>query len=654
MVTTRGKRVNYAALEEPDDDFDMAVSDRRDEEPAERRPASKKRKTKHAEGDEEFSGLASPPKPVKGKAKRRSSGKARLTILDGFMNIPLDIFAEICIELTPLDLLQLARSTRRLREILMSKESKPIWRRARANITDLPDCPEDLSEPQYASLMFEVGCQICNKGTRKTDHQLRVRLCNSCLDTRLMTYKHMYAIWYDMPWEILEGIPHAWFGNKKLYRIDIFNQARSELVGEDGKTKKELKDSVSQRLQKLSRMMYDTGNAMIMWLEARAHSKQLENMLLSEDRESKVIQKLVAQGWDADDIPTLMPEWDSLVYKPVPLTEQTWRRMYPKLVPLLELCREERLRRERRERQMDRMEDFYDFYSNYIGSRMAEDPSLSRGHFLLAANLLSRVPELKKELNEEDVPHYAQEKWEAHRDAVARANEEYKARVLALLVGVVQKGTRADSVVKKEERSMEPEEPQAGPSTSTPTPTPSDLTNLGKITTVFKCTVCYERLWYPAVLQHTCCRGKIDRAVGQYFQELDEDMLEEELEDAYFLFTMTAFGYTYEYRKRRNRSDEPYNVDNLVMDRRWPQMVRMALRDLGLSENATVREVEAEGMQFTSLMCNGGAERNEGLSFMEVIEHNCSRHDTPLDETQPVIKRDQPGDEADASSPAPH
>jgi hypothetical protein len=30
----------------------------------------------------------------------------------------------------------------------------------RKNIAELPDCPPDLSEPQYASLMFEHNCQV--------------------------------------------------------------------------------------------------------------------------------------------------------------------------------------------------------------------------------------------------------------------------------------------------------------------------------------------------------------------------------------------------------------------------------------------------------------------------------------------------------------
>ncbi|KAG8905090.1 hypothetical protein FRC01_008481 [Tulasnella sp. 417] len=165
-------------------------------------------------------------------------------------------------------------------------------------------------------------------------------------------------------------------GNKKLYRTDMFNQARSELVGEDGSTKKELKDGVAHRLQKLSRMMYDVRNAVTMWLKARAHTPQMENRLLSEDRETKygaqvsylprqmgnatATDKLVEQGWGRDDVPILLPKWDNLLYKPTPLTDQTWRRIYAKLIPLLEPCRAERLSRERRERHMDLMADLCD------------------------------------------------------------------------------------------------------------------------------------------------------------------------------------------------------------------------------------------------------------------------------------------------------
>lgn len=41
-----------------------------------------------------------------------------------------------------------------------SPKSRHIWVASRRNMNSMPDCPPDLSEPQYASLMFEHHCQV--------------------------------------------------------------------------------------------------------------------------------------------------------------------------------------------------------------------------------------------------------------------------------------------------------------------------------------------------------------------------------------------------------------------------------------------------------------------------------------------------------------
>lgn len=41
----------------------------------------------------------------------------------------------------------------------MSKRSRGAWRLARANV-GLPDCPQELSEPEYANLVFSTECQV--------------------------------------------------------------------------------------------------------------------------------------------------------------------------------------------------------------------------------------------------------------------------------------------------------------------------------------------------------------------------------------------------------------------------------------------------------------------------------------------------------------
>ncbi len=61
--------------------------------------------------------------------------------------------------MSPEDLLNLARTSAGLRELLMSKASKPIWEAART-VQGIPECPSDLSDPQYADLLFGKGCSV--------------------------------------------------------------------------------------------------------------------------------------------------------------------------------------------------------------------------------------------------------------------------------------------------------------------------------------------------------------------------------------------------------------------------------------------------------------------------------------------------------------
>ena len=118
---------------------------------------------------------------------------------------------KIASHLTPQDLLHMARSCRMMRDLFMSKRSLPIWRTAREAL-GMPECPPDLSEPQYADLVFFKGCyvcfilflipsscvltrisisplsissQSCGAGRAQTLHfTFRLRLCRQCSDTQ--------------------------------------------------------------------------------------------------------------------------------------------------------------------------------------------------------------------------------------------------------------------------------------------------------------------------------------------------------------------------------------------------------------------------------------------------------------------------------------
>ena len=61
----------------------------------------------------------------------------------------------------PLDLLNLARTSKDFRHLLMSKSSAAFWKAARKNVDGLPDCPPFMSEPAYANLLFCAFCHVC-------------------------------------------------------------------------------------------------------------------------------------------------------------------------------------------------------------------------------------------------------------------------------------------------------------------------------------------------------------------------------------------------------------------------------------------------------------------------------------------------------------
>jgi hypothetical protein len=102
----------------------------------------------------------------------------RLGKLELLLSMPLDILFEVCLHvvpvamsqlitmlqtlshLYPLDLLRMSHATKVFREILMSKLYCHIWIEARRNVPGLPDCPSDLSEPQYSHLLFVMRCDV--------------------------------------------------------------------------------------------------------------------------------------------------------------------------------------------------------------------------------------------------------------------------------------------------------------------------------------------------------------------------------------------------------------------------------------------------------------------------------------------------------------
>ena len=108
------------------------------------------------------------------------------------LELVVNSMLQVMSHLSPADLLSIARTARNFRELLMSKRAVSIWKRARERVAgpDAPTCPPDLSEPQWANLLWGGNaCQEC--GTRpmlKVTFALRRRVCKRCLKERSVVY----------------------------------------------------------------------------------------------------------------------------------------------------------------------------------------------------------------------------------------------------------------------------------------------------------------------------------------------------------------------------------------------------------------------------------------------------------------------------------
>ncbi|KAJ3822685.1 hypothetical protein F5880DRAFT_1613565 [Lentinula raphanica] len=114
-------------------------------------------------------------------------------------DVPVEVvYLEIFCYLDTRDLLVLSRSCKLLREILFTKDPtvESIWRTARLNVIgSLPPLPTDLNEPQYAHLIFDAECDICDKSSRCNIvlWKFRLRCCRDCLTTfRIFNWLSFY------------------------------------------------------------------------------------------------------------------------------------------------------------------------------------------------------------------------------------------------------------------------------------------------------------------------------------------------------------------------------------------------------------------------------------------------------------------------------
>ncbi|CAE6468254.1 unnamed protein product [Rhizoctonia solani] len=281
--------------------------------------------------------------PPKKRIKGKQGG------LQGIMNMPIEVFMEIAPYLNPGDLISLIRTSKFFRTMLLNRSAAPVWQRSLSNAPDLPPCPTEMMEPQYAALIFTKNCTICGAlaVSSKPDPYLRVRLCPACRDRELVE-RSLYN--YSGSGNTVPFTLHIKKFKKKrsFYKNPVYilhaqeqeyQRARSEFL-----SKNDTAGYTEWHKQRLAAWVIQQkeGDELLKYINSAAESRSTELYDLKVERREQIHERLKTQGWDEKYFDfwwagsNARKQWHTLVEVSKSLTERTWSNILPKLTQLLE------------------------------------------------------------------------------------------------------------------------------------------------------------------------------------------------------------------------------------------------------------------------------------------------------------------------------
>lgn len=86
--------------------------------------------------------------------------------------------AKILLNLHPIDLMSLTWTSKAFRSLLLNRKLEWLWRRLYELNTAVPSCPEDMSPPEWTSLIFgEPVCQVSREAFRRSKETDNIQEC---------------------------------------------------------------------------------------------------------------------------------------------------------------------------------------------------------------------------------------------------------------------------------------------------------------------------------------------------------------------------------------------------------------------------------------------------------------------------------------------
>ncbi|KAJ3888278.1 hypothetical protein GG344DRAFT_79931 [Lentinula edodes] len=306
-----------------------------------------------------------PPRKKSRKGTSKITQPSRGTSVERFKNargklerlakdVPLDV---IFCHLDPGDLLRLARTSKDLRGLLMSKSLEAIWRVARANVKGLPPRPNDLNEPQYARLIYDAYCYVCNHKGRCENvlWRFRARVCKNCVITVLPLYNDEYLNKQPPEYRNSDILPSevVWVGNTSITVASNKWATRYKAEYEALETPADREQWIRQKQKDLQEIR-EHSHLCRKWNQNRLDQRAIELNNLRDHRKTDILARLGKLGWREEvehmekrsmyrTHEQIYFEYARIVNQSRNLTEEGWVNIKDELVELLSNHRTARL-----------------------------------------------------------------------------------------------------------------------------------------------------------------------------------------------------------------------------------------------------------------------------------------------------------------------
>ncbi|KAJ3925019.1 MAG: hypothetical protein NXY57DRAFT_968553 [Lentinula lateritia] len=469
-----GKRARAAEASDSEDD------DYRPGKRAKTSGKTRKRRTKLPSQSQRLWGKVSVPAQFK-------RVRGQFALLQPIMtDVPIKVVLKIFCHLDSRDILILTRTSKKLRGILMSKSTSDVWRAARENVVGLPPLPSDLNEPQYAHLIFDAYCHMCDRPWRCDNilWRFRLRCCCSCeknfpLYQWNVLYDTLYLLTsFDiLPKEKVKGISGRNLEDL-IYNGQVASKFRAQFMALQ--SQEERCDWVSQKREERQAIEQHARQCEA-WHTARLNQCNHELNELRNQRLQAILTRLETVGWRGKaecvifDYSDLKQPHEFLGLQSVKsskkLTDHAWVNLQSELVNWLSEHRIARLNQVRKEICQRRCHHLKREYLDILAHCDLRNPYPGVGDILTDRNLEALIWDtdaeeglmsfsLRLELLEH-LPRILRE-WRSSRIQ----------ELLQILRAAHQHASHSD---------------------------------LHLATTVFGCVTCQTLLVYPQVFYHRCC-----------------------------------------------------------------------------------------------------------------------------------------------------